>query len=97
MTSFQVQPQQATDAATAAEIRFAEGLYRQFIGRENRYAVYPIGWPEAWGRAPMLGTVIADDEDTALYRAYDLGIARPDCFKYRFKLLGQANTTQKKP
>jgi len=49
-----------------------EAQYRAFMGRSNRYAIYPDHWP--WGQAPLLGIVVADSEFLAERVAYDRGI-----------------------
>lgn len=35
-----------------------------------RWAVYPDYWKESWGKPPLLGFVIADDEFYAVREAY---------------------------
>lgn len=86
-------------AFQAAELRFARAQYREFLGQEFRWAVYASDWPEKWGRSPMLGTVVADTKELALYRAYDRGIANPsNCsFGYKFKNLGPVKKTSPTP
>jgi hypothetical protein len=63
--------------------------YRAFIGRANKYAVYPSYWAKSWGQAPLLGVVTADNEFLAERAAYDRGILNPaNCtFRGKFKLL----------
>jgi hypothetical protein len=50
-------------------------MYRNFFGRgDYKFAIYPSHWKDAWGRAPLLGIVFADNEFLAERLAYDKGI-----------------------
>lgn len=39
-----------------------------------RWAVYPDYWKDSWGKKPLLGHVIADDEFYAIREAYNRGL-----------------------
>lgn len=67
----------SNQAPTQEEPNYAKeaSLYRNFFGRgKNKYQVFPDYWPKAWGQAPLLGVVYADDEFLAERVAYDNGI-----------------------
>jgi hypothetical protein len=50
-------------------------MYRNFFGRGDfKFAIFPSHWKDAWGRAPLLGIVYADNEFLAERLAYDRGI-----------------------
>lgn len=45
--------------------------------RESRYfAIYPDYWKDKWGKKPLLGTLMAENEFHACRRAYDTGAVR---------------------
>lgn len=66
--------------------------YRNFYGKgDYKFAIYPSYWKDAWGRAPLLGIVFADNEFLAERLAYDRGILPSPCnctFKPKIKNLG---------
>lgn len=66
--------------------------YREFYGRgDYKFAIFPSYWKDAWGRAPLLGIVFADNEFLAERLAYDRGILPSPCnctFKPKIKNLG---------
>lgn len=68
--------------------RKAEGQDQGRSGRRRRplgkyrWAVYPDYWKDSWGRRPLLGHVIADDEFYAEREAYNRGLL-PVNFTFR--------------
>ena len=70
---------------------YLNGQYKQFFGRgEYRFAIYPSYWKDVWGKPPLLGIVMADNEFLAERLASDRGMINPHnaTFQPRFKNLG---------
>ncbi len=61
--------------ASLEEEREMNALYRSFYGRgDYKFGIFPSYWKDAWGKAPLLGIVFADNEFLAERLAYDRGI-----------------------
>jgi hypothetical protein len=60
--------------------RLYDPTYNNGCGFRGVWEVYPgEGWDiQKWGQPPLLGYVRADNENWAVYAAYNKGIARPN-------------------